>query len=133
MDEELTEKIYEIYRSRGIPSDWEDMTPEPMRPAYRLWFRALPSPRSGFSGSDEAEELIHDPLTALRRAGVYEGDDLPDISTHVIGHQHTLNRMVMYAMVTISNNPHTVGITLVKEPLPLELRDAESGEASQSA
>jgi len=130
--DELNRRIAEIYESRGIPTQWDDVTPEPMRPAFSVHFRALPSPQSGYPGWDEAELLIHDPLTALRNAGLIPDGETPDISTFVVNHQHTLNRMVMYATVTISNNPHTVGITIVKEPLPAELQELLDG-ATQGA
>jgi hypothetical protein len=121
---QLTQQIHAIYEARGIPTPWRDVTPDVMRDAFEVHFRALPSPRSGYAGADEAERLIHDPLAVLREAGIYRGgDEIPDISTFVVNHQHTLNRMVMYASVTISQNPHTIGITLVKEPLPAELRE----------
>jgi hypothetical protein len=116
------EQVISIYQSRGIPTEWEELTPEVMRPAFRLYFRALPSPSIDYPGAADAEELIHDPLTALRKAGLLpkEDDRLPTISTFVVNHEHTLKRMVMYASVTVSTNPHTVGITIVKEPVPEE-------------
>jgi hypothetical protein len=94
-----------------------------MAPAFQLWFRALPSPKSkdldGASqalkdGADQAELLIHKPLDALREAGIGV-DDQTRISTLVVNHEKTLERFIMYAMVVVSTNPHTVGITIVKE------------------
>jgi hypothetical protein len=96
----------------------------PMKQAFRMYFRALPSPSIDHPGADEAELLIHDPLTALRNAGILPEGEMPQISTFVVNHQHTLRRMVMYASVTVSTNPHTVGITIVKEPAP----EGESGD-----
>jgi hypothetical protein len=124
------EKLISIYRSRGIPTEWEEITPRamrvtgPMKQAFRMYFRALPSPSIDHPGADEAELLIHDPLTALRNAGIVPEGEMPQISTFVVNHQHTLRRMVMYASVTVSTNPHTVGITIVKEPAP----EGESGD-----
>jgi hypothetical protein len=105
------------YLERGVPTDWQEMTPAPMKPAFRMWFRALPSPQSGYLGADEAELLIHDPLTALRAAGILPDnrDEDPHISTMVVNHEKTLNRFIMYATVVASTNPSTVGITIVKE------------------
>ncbi len=135
---ELTDRLNEIYDDRGVPSEWQDVTPDVMRPAFTVHFKAFPSPSSGRTGADEAEHLIHNPLKALRDAGVYEGDgELPDISTFVVNHQHTLNRMVMYASVVVSQNPHTIGITLVKEPMPADLQELadqiDELEAEQSS
>ncbi len=103
------------YKERGVPTDWEEMTPEVMAPAFRLWFRALPSPSSGYTGADDAERLIHNPLAALRDARIIEWDATPHISTMVVNHEKTLERFICYAMVVASTNPSTVGITLVKE------------------
>jgi hypothetical protein len=119
-DEELVSR----YRARGIPTEWEELTPEAMRPAFRLFFRALPSPSMDVEGAADAELLIHDPLTALRAAGILPDDGHePSISTFVVNHEKTLNRFVMYASVAISTNPHTVGITIVKEEEPTEESD----------
>ena len=81
-------------------------------------------------GSDEAELLIHDPLTALRSARIVSASgeesilpadaEEPSISTFVVNHEKTLNRWVMHASVAVSTNPHTVGITIVKEAEPGE-------------
>lgn len=116
-DEELISR----YRARGIPTEWQDLTPNEMRSggAFRLFFRALPSPSIETEGSADAELLIHDPLTALREAGILSADgEVPSISTFVVNHEKTLNRFVMYASVAVSTNPHTVGITIVKEAEP---------------
>ena len=119
-DEELVSR----YKARGIPTEWQELTPEAMRPAFRLFFRALPSPSMQVEGAADAELLIHDPLTALREAGILPDDGHePSISTFVVNHEKTLNRFVMYASVAISTNPHTVGITIVKEEEPTEESD----------
>ena len=112
------------YKERGIPTEWRELTPQEMQPAFRLYFRALPSPSIETEGSADAELLIHDPLSALRQAGILSTDgEVPSISTFVVNHEKTLNRYVMYASVAVSKNPHTVGITIVKEAEP------EEGEA----
>lgn len=119
-DDELVSR----YKARGIPTDWQELTPEQMRPAFRLFFRALPSPSMDVEGAADAELLIHDPLTALREAGILPDDGHePSISTFVVNHEKTLNRFVMYASVAVSTNPHTVGITIVKEAVPTEESD----------
>ena len=110
-DEELIAR----YEARGIPTEWQELTPDSMAPAFRLFFRALPSPSVRYPGSDDAELLIHDPLTALRQAGIVPEDETPSISTSVVNHEKTLMRFIMYAMVAVSTNPHTVGIQIVKE------------------
>lgn len=125
-DEELISR----YAERGVPTEWRELTPEEMRPAFRLYFRALPSPSMQVAGADDAELLIHDPLTALRAAGILDPEgDVPHISTFVVNHEKTLNRYVMYASVAVSTNPHTVGITIVKEAEP-EDPDEDSGDDS---
>jgi hypothetical protein len=112
----LDEELQAAYRERGVPSEWREMTPETMAPAFRLWFRALPSPGSEVEGWEEAELLIHQPLVALRQAGILpESDEEPHISTMVVNHEKTLQRFIMYAFVVASTNPSTVGITLIKE------------------
>lgn len=131
------EELISIYASRGIPTEWQDMTPDAMAPAFRMWYRALPSPSIDYPGAEDAELLIHDPLTALRQAGIVpeqaDDEDVPDISTFVVNHQHTLNRMVMHASVVVSNNPHTVGITIVKEPVPKHPEEDASGGGGEYA
>lgn len=102
------------YQERGIPTRWEEITPETMVPAFRLWYRALPSTTGGYDGSDEMERLIKNPRAALREAGII-GDEEPHISTMVINHEKTLERFICYAMVVVSTNPSTVGITIAKE------------------
>lgn len=102
------------YQERGIPTPWEEITPETMAPAFRLWYRALPSTTGGYTGSDEMERLIKNPRAALREAGIIS-DEEPHISTMVINHEKTLERFICYAMVVVSTNPSTVGITIVKE------------------
>jgi hypothetical protein len=135
----------ELYAERGVPTDWADITPEQMGPAYRLHWKALKSPSNNVDGTnefwravrdphgepnglpDEAEELIHNPVQALRRAGLIdEYGPTPHVSTMVVNHERTLERFIVYAMVLVSTNPNTVGITLAKE----EYREQESSEAS---
>ena len=116
LDDDLKAK----YAERGVPTDWQDVTPATMAPAFKLWFRALPSPKSTFvEGAEYAELLIHDPVSALRDSGLIPSqEDVPEeprISTMVVNHEKTLNRFIMYAMVVVSTNPKTVGITIVKE------------------
>ncbi|HEX2195260.1 MAG TPA: hypothetical protein VHK63_09935 [Candidatus Limnocylindria bacterium] len=113
------------YSARGVPTDWIDLTFDNIAPAFRLYYRALPSPdpdAAPSAGKDEAELLLHDPVAALRAGGIIgeEVDDagrpvLPRIATMVVNHEKTLKRFVMHAFVTVSNNPHTIGITIVKE------------------
>lgn len=118
----LDDDLISRYRERGVPSRWRETTPDEMKPAFRLFFRALPSPGARFIKGDEeiadaaadAELLIHDPMAALRKAGIPVDDDC-HISTMVVNHEKTLNRLIMHAHVVVSANPHTVGITIVKE------------------
>lgn len=118
----LDEGLIERYRERGIPGRWREITPDEMKPGFRLFFRAMPSPSARYGIDDEeimeaaadAELLIHDPMAALRRAGIAVDDDA-QISTMVVNHEKTLNRFIMHASVVVSANPHTVGITIVKE------------------
>jgi hypothetical protein len=109
------EQLIARYQERGIPTEWQELTPDAMAPAFRLYFRAMPSPSIQYEGAQEAEEFIHDPLTALRKAGIVPEDETPSISTTVVNHEKTLMRFIMYAMVSVSTNPHTVGIQIVKE------------------
>ena len=130
MDDWLTEQ----YAERGVPTDWTDITPEQMSPAYTLHWKALRSPSGNFAGTeefwralkdpdgepnglpDEAEELIHHPVQALRRAGLISEDGpTPHVTTMIVNHERTLARFIVYAMVLVSTNPNTVGITLAKE------------------
>jgi hypothetical protein len=111
----LDDELVARYEQRGVPTEWQEMTPPSMAPAFRLWYRALPSPKSDFNGSDEAEALIHDPLTALREVGIIGSEEEPRVSTMVVNHEKTLNRFIMHAMVVVSTNPNTVGITIAKE------------------
>jgi hypothetical protein len=115
--------LKDLYSSRGVPTDWQEITPEAMAPAFKLWFRALPSPKSEFvDGSAYAEWLIHDPIAALRDSGLIpraEDDaEAPHVSTMVVNHEKTLNRFIMYAVVLVPTNPKTIGITIVKEEAP---------------
>ena len=115
--------LKDLYSNRGVPTDWEELTPDTMAPAFRLWFRALPSPKSDFAdGSAYAEWLLHDPVSALRDSGLIpsseEDAEEPRVSTMVVNHEKTLNRFIMYALVLVSTNPKTVGITIVKEEAP---------------
>jgi hypothetical protein len=117
------DELIAMYEERGIPTAWEPITPPAMAPAFQLWFRALPSPKSrDLSGApqalkdaaDQAELLIHRPLDALKQAGIAV-DNQTRISTLVVNHEKTLERFIMHATVVVSTNPHTVGITIVKE------------------
>ena len=115
--------LREMYSSRGVPTDWQELTPKTLAPAFKLWYRALPSPKSDFvDASEYAEWLIHDPVAALRDSGLIpsaeEDPEEPHISTMVVNHEKTLKRFIMYAMVVVSTNPKTVGITIVKEEAP---------------
>lgn len=104
------------YEERGVPTEWADITPEVMAPAFRLHFRAFKSPSGDPDGAEgEAEELIHNPVKALRRYGLIRDDETPHISTMIVNHEKTLERFIVYAMVLVSTNPSTVGITLAKE------------------
>jgi hypothetical protein len=116
------------YSARGVPTEWQEITPPTFANAFRLHYRALPSPDPDgppSAGRDEAELLIHDPIQALRDGGVI-GDEydeegrpiVPRISTMVVNHEKTLKRFIMHAFVAVSNNPRTVGITIVKEEKP---------------
>jgi hypothetical protein len=135
----------ELYAERGVPTEWADITPEQMRPAYSLHWKALKSPSGNLEGTeeywrsfadpdgephgppDEAEELIHNPVHALRRAGlISENGPTPHVSTMIVNHERTLERFIVYAMVLVSTNPNTVGITLAKEEYP------EQGSAQAS-
>jgi hypothetical protein len=111
------------YQERGVPTEWQEITPPSLLPAFRLWYRALPSPKSKElkgagqalrDAADEAELLIHNPLVALQDGGIAV-DSKTRIASMVVNHEKTLDRYIMYAMVVVSTNPHTVGITLVKE------------------
>jgi len=142
------EELAELYAERGVPTEWVDITPEEMGPAYRLHWKAFKSPSANRGGTDEfwraiwdphgepnglpddAEELIHNPVKALRRAGlISENGPPPHISTMVVNHERTLERAIVYAMVLVSTNPNTVGITLAKE----EYKEEDKEEASPPA
>jgi hypothetical protein len=110
------ERLIARYEERGVPSEWQEVTPRAMAPAFRLFIRSLPSPSADVIGADESEQLIHDPLAALQRAGIVPEGETPRISTMVVNHEQTLRRFIMHAMVVASTNPSTVGITIVKEP-----------------
>ena len=111
----LDDELIGRYMERGVPTEWQDLTPPAMAAAFRLWYRALPSPKSEFQGGEEAELLVHDPLTALREVGIIGSEEEPRVSTMVVNHEKTLNRFIMHAMVVVSTNPNTVGITIAKE------------------
>ena len=111
-DDDLTAR----YEERGVPTEWLDMTPDAMAPAFRQYYRALPSPSTKRPGAEYAELLIHDPVAALRQFGLISEDEDPHIATMVVNHEKTLNRYIMHASVVVSTNPSTVGITIVKEP-----------------
>jgi hypothetical protein len=123
------------YAERGIPTEWKDITPDEMRPAFTLYWKGFRSPSGNLDGTDEywrairdphgessvepddGEELIHNPVKALRRAGLISQEDPPPhISTMIVNHHKSLERFIVYAMVLVSDNPSTVGITIVKEP-----------------
>jgi hypothetical protein len=117
------------YSARGIPTEWQDITPETFGHSFRLHYRAYQSPDPDAPPSaarDEAERFLHDPVQALIDGHIIpdEGLDdqgrrrLPRISTMVVNHERTLKRFIMHAFVAVSNNPHTVGITIVKEEKP---------------
>jgi hypothetical protein len=117
------------YSARGVPSEWEEITPPTFRQAFKLYYRAYQSPGQEEGRTDEgreAEKLIHDPVDALIEGGLIpdEGFDeegqrrLPRISTMVVNHEKSLRRFIMHAFVAVSNNPHTIGITIVKEEKP---------------
>ena len=119
------EKLKALYATRDVPTDWQDMTPPTLAPAFRLWYRALPSPRADFMEEAKyAEWLLHDPVAALRESKLIpsaeENAEEPRISTMVVNHEKTLNRFIMHTMVVVSTNPKTVGITIVKEEAPEE-------------
>jgi hypothetical protein len=138
------ETLRGMYAERGVPTEWQDVTPDKLAPAFKLWYRALPSPGAASlenldltneqdlalkKGAEYAEWLIHDPVAALRDSEIIPsggGDDddderereLPHISTMVVNHEKTLCRFIMHATVVASTNPKTVGITIVKEEAP---------------
>lgn len=137
------ETLKGMYAERGVPTEWQDVTPDKLAPAFKLWYRALPSPGAASlenldltndqdlalkKGAEYAELLIHDPVVALRDSGIIPGgeDDereLPRISTMVVNHEKTLYRFIMHATVVASTNPKTVGLTIVKEEAPGEAGD----------
>ena len=117
------------YSERGVPTEWEEITPEAFRRSFKLHYRAYQSPDPAAPPSaarDEAETFLHDPVEALIEGGIIpdEGLDdqgrrrLPRISTMIVNHEKTLKRFIMHAFVAVSKNPHTVGITIVKEEKP---------------
>jgi len=129
-DDDLAQR----YEERGIPTEWRDITPDEMAPAYRLYWKGFKSPSGNLDGTDEfwrairdpdgeslgppddGEELIHNPVKALRKAGLISVEDPPPhISTLIVNHHKSLERFIVYAMVLVSQNPSTVGMTLVKE------------------
>ncbi len=113
--------LQEKYAERGVPTEWTDITPDVMGSAFRLHFRAFKSPSGDPDGAEgEAEELIHNPVRALRKYGLISEEETPRISTMIVNHEKTLERFIVYAMVLVSTNPSTVGITLAKEEEPKE-------------
>jgi hypothetical protein len=128
------ETLRGMYAERGVQTDWQELTPDALSHAFKLWYWALPSPGAaeleGLDPDDEedaelikaanyAELLIHQPVQALRLSRIIPEDgDEPNISTIVVNHQKTLNRFIMHAFAVASNNPRTVGITIVKEEAP---------------
>jgi hypothetical protein len=111
------ETLASMYAERGVPTEWIETTQELMAPAFRTWFRALPSPMSNQPGHEDAELLVHDPIQALRKGGIAVDDDA-HVATMVVNHEKTLCRFIMYASAVVSANPHTVGITIWKEEAP---------------
>ena len=122
------EEVLAQYRARGVPTEWQEVTPPTMAPAFRVWYRAFPSTKMPLDAAAEADELIHDPLTALRKAGIVNTDEVPHISTMVVNHEKTLNRLVMHAIVVASTNPDTVGITIAKEEEKAQEEEVGDGE-----
>ena len=127
MDE--AQRLEAAYSERGVPTEWQEITPETFQRSFRLHYRAYQSP--GLDGERtaaeiDAERFIHDPVQALIDDGLIpdEGVDdegrrrLPRISTMVVNHEKTLRRFIMHAFVAVSKNPHTIGITIVKEEEP---------------
>jgi hypothetical protein len=117
------------YRERGVPTAWQEITPPTFDVKFRLLYRAYQSPgedEGRTAEGTEAEKFLHDPAQALIDDGILpdEGVDengrrrLPRISTMVVNHELTLRRFIMHAFVAVSRNPHTVGITIVKEEQP---------------
>jgi hypothetical protein len=112
-----------MYSERGVPTEWEELTPDPRAPANRKCNRARPRPNTTYvDATAYAEWLIHDPVAALRDSGLIpvdeESAEEPRVSTMVVNHEKTLNRFIMYALVLVSTNPKTVGLTIVKEGAP---------------
>jgi hypothetical protein len=129
MDER--QRLDAAYAERGVPNEWQEITPETFQRSFRLHYRAYQSPGPGPDGERtaaeiDAEKFIHDPVEALIEGGLIpdEGFDdegrrrLPRISTMVVNHEKSLRRFIMHAFVAVSNNPHTIGITIVKEEEP---------------
>jgi hypothetical protein len=117
------------YSERGVPTAWQEITPPTFDAKFRLLYRAYQSPgedEGRTAEGTEAEKFLHDPAQALIDDGILpdEGVDengrrrLPRISTMVVNHEQTLRRFIMHAFVAVSRNPHTVGITIVKEEKP---------------
>jgi hypothetical protein len=133
------DQLAELYTARGVPTEWREITPPEMAPSFRYFFRALPSPSANFTGAEDAELLIHNPLKALKAAKIGETDECiigreatPHISTMVVNHEKTLRRFVMGVTVVASTNPSSVGITIVKEEAPGD-EDFDSDEDGTEA
>jgi hypothetical protein len=116
LPEEEQQTLLGAYERRSVPTEWQEITPPSIADAFRIYHRALPSPSADFTRLGDAEELIHNPIAALRRAGIIQGDEVPRISTMVVNHQEGLERFIMSATVIASTNPTTVGIMIAKEP-----------------
>jgi hypothetical protein len=119
------DQLAELYEQRGIPMpNWRVVTPPEMEEGFTYYFRAFSSPGSHMPDAPEAEELLHDPIRALRKQEIEGGGHIigegetPHISTMVVNHDKTLNRFVMGVTVVASTNPSTVGITIVKDEAP---------------
>ncbi|MDP9273620.1 MAG: hypothetical protein M3O93_08890 [Chloroflexota bacterium] len=118
--------LAKLYQGLGLPMEkWRVVTPPEMAEYFRYYFRAFPSPGSNFPGAKDGEELLHDPIRALRKQEVEDTDEhiigpdeWPHISTMVVNHDKTLNRFVMGVTVVASTNPSTVGMTFVKAEAP---------------
>jgi hypothetical protein len=72
------------------------------------------------SSSPDSEAFIHDPLSQILKArdsvpAFADVDESWHVSTFVINHHRTLSVRHVYAMVTVSAEETTVGVTIYKE------------------